>query len=395
MSFLVHWAHRLLLGAGILIVIGVAIYAGWQGWLDAIYPGTQDVLQKLAEPLWKLLPALERIERFVRILGAIVTACTAAAGVVTGIYFSKRNLPQRLRELMAAEDERLLGNRKALMAAISQSRPYVHETTVFHVRPLERALKEIGLSKINPAYELLSEAVTELEGKLRTSETEIKSIQEQKVAAHILRGSIASARAEANAEQRDEYRHLAEQEFSAAHAMRPEDLDALELRGLQRQLRGNEPGARADFEQLSIVARASAQATTDSTVATAKLIRAARGYRRQAGLFEQLNRQRNARRRLNDGLDAINAIGSLNDEANFEKGCLHCAYARVQINLNQLPVAKKHLTDAIKALAGIPTEEARKLKDEANGTLQGLQPPQSLAAPRGLWARIKGWFCSG
>ncbi len=36
MSFLVHWAHRLLLGAGILIVIGVAIYAGWQGWLDEI-----------------------------------------------------------------------------------------------------------------------------------------------------------------------------------------------------------------------------------------------------------------------------------------------------------------------------------------------------------------------
>jgi len=98
---------------------------------------------------------------------------------------------------------------------------------------------------------------------------------------------------------------------------------------------------------------------------------------------------------ISNAVDAINAIGSLNDEANFEKGCLHCAYARVQINLNQLPVAKKHLTDAIKALAGIPTEEARKLKDEANDTLQGLQPPQSLAAARGLWARIKGWFCSG
>src|SRR5262245_24987001 len=157
MSFLVHWAHRLLLAAGILIVIGVAIYAGWQGWLEEILPGTQHVLQRIADPLWRLLPALDRVERLVRIFGAIVTAATAAAGVVTGIYFSKRHLPQRLRELMTEEDDRLKTNREPLLAAISKRRPYGHEATVFHVRPLERALTEIGFSKIDPADASLQE----------------------------------------------------------------------------------------------------------------------------------------------------------------------------------------------------------------------------------------------
>ena len=391
MSFLVHWAHRLLLWVGILVVIGVFIYAGFQGWLEGIVPGTQERLAKIAEPLWRLLPALEGLERFSRIMGALATAFTAAAGVVTGIYYAKGSLPQRLRELMAAEDERLLRDRAPLLAAISQSRPYTHETTVFYVRPLERALKEIGFGNLEPANASLEDAVKELEEKIATSKAETVSMEKQKVAAHILRGSIASARAEANANLRDECRRLAEQEFSSALAIRPDDLDALELRGRQRQLRGNEPGAFADFQELSTVAAALAVAFP--TEATRMLVRAARACRWQAGLSEQLGNQREARTRLNRGLVTINAIGSLNQEAWFEKACLHAAYARVQINLNQLPVARKHLQQAINSFAQVPTEDAHKLGKDAQDALDELTPP-SASPPQGLWARLVAWIRS-
>jgi hypothetical protein len=78
-------------------------------------------------------------------------------------------------------------------------------------------------------------------------------MEEQKVAAHILRGSIASARAEAGGRAdcaSDEDRARAEDEFTQALELRPDDLDALELRGRQRELRGNLAGALMDFEQL-------------------------------------------------------------------------------------------------------------------------------------------------
>ena len=369
MSFLVHWAHRLLLWVGILVVIGVVIYAGFEGWLEGIVPGTQAWLAKVAEPLWGLLPALEGLERFSRIIGALATAFTAAAGVVTGIYFAKGSLPQRLRELMAAEDDRLLSDRAPLLAAISQSGSYTHETTVFHVRPLERALEEIGFGKLDPADVALKEAVKELEQKIATSKVELESMEKQKVAAHILSGSIASARAEADPDHRDQCRHQAEEQFSAALVIRPEDLDALELIGLQRRLRGNEGAARADFERLTEVA-----------MNAGEHVRAARGYRWQAALSEQLGRQREARARLNEGLETISAIGSLNQDAWFEKGCLHTAYARVQIDLNQLPVARKHLQQAIRAFAQVPTEDAHKLGKDAQDALDELAPPSASPA---------------
>jgi hypothetical protein len=287
---------------------------------------------------------------------------------------------------MGAEDERLLKDRAPLLAAISRSRPYTHEPTVFHVQPLVRALKQIGFGTLDPADASLKEAVKELVEKIATSKTETESLENQKVAAHILRGSIAAARAEVNSNLRDECRHLAEQEFSSALELRPKDLDALELRGLQRQLRGNEIEAQADFEWLSSLAKASAEAS-NSTTATKMLIRAARGYRWQAGLFEQratTSGRRLARRRLNTGLETLNAIGSLSPEAWFEKGCLHTAYARLQIDLN-LSVAKTHLNDAIAAFAQVQTDDARKLKCDAEDVLREHAPPR-VSPPR-WWSR--------
>ena len=53
----------------------------------------------------------------------------------------------------------------------------------------------------------------------------------------------------------DAGREQAEKEFTLALELRPRDIDALELRGRQRELRGNYQGALTDYEMLAEVAK--------------------------------------------------------------------------------------------------------------------------------------------
>src|SRR5262245_53115866 len=92
------WAQWLAVAAAVVTVAG-----GIKEFVEVIRGPKQPSSAELPLPrapspppkLDKPSSALERVERLIRILGAIATASTAAAGVVTGIYFSKRNLPQR------------------------------------------------------------------------------------------------------------------------------------------------------------------------------------------------------------------------------------------------------------------------------------------------------------
>jgi len=384
-----QWAHRLLLWIGLSAIVCVALYAGIEGWLDWVLPGTQNALVSLVKPLADRLPSFETVDRFARVLGATGTAITAAFGVYTGLYYARRNLPQRLREYLARTDERLLRDRAPLLAAIFESRPGVNvEKSVFYVRPLNRALRELGFSRLPSADEALQEALRELDEQIATSNAQTRSMEEQKVAAHILRGSIASARAEGNAKlgkSPDADRDTAEQEFAWALEVRPNDLDALELRGRQRDLRGNESGALADFEGLANAADKAGMP-----------IRAAGGYRYQAKIFEQRGTPtalRDSRRRLSVGLETINSIGSLTQEALFEKGCLHEAYAQVQIKQNHLPSARQHLNDAIRSFGSIAMQAARDHERDAKDALRSITPLEAddRAAKAGWLRRFLMW----
>jgi tetratricopeptide (TPR) repeat protein len=163
-----------------------------------------------------------------------------------------------------------------------------------------------------------------------------------------------------------ENREVAEQAFTAALEIAPRDLDALELRGRQR-IRGNDQGALADFEDLERAAQGTA-------------VRAARACRCQAMVLEQRGTKAaltEARRRLERGLNTINAQGSLNEEAWFERGLLHRAYGNVQIKRRGLPSARQHLADAISCFKKVGREDARIHETGAKSELAGITPHAS------------------
>jgi hypothetical protein len=195
------------------------------------------------------------------------TAATAAFGVWTGLYYARRNLPHRLRELLAAADAKLLRDRGPLLKAIADARLGARvDRSAFYVEPLNRALGELGFAQFAKADKSLEKALVEINEQIATSKTQLSSMEEQKIAAHILRGSIASARAKTSSSSDEDY-EAAEQELTSALEIRAGDLDALELRGRVRFLRNNEKGAFADFDKLIGVANE-----------TGNPVRVARGY---------------------------------------------------------------------------------------------------------------------
>lgn len=114
--FTARWAHRTLVGFCILVVLGVSIYAGWEGWLG---PAIQTRVKGALDPLISLFPDPALLDRIARVLGAIGTALTAAFGVYKGIYYADHNLPERFKQFLQRADEKLRGDRKPLLLSPS------------------------------------------------------------------------------------------------------------------------------------------------------------------------------------------------------------------------------------------------------------------------------------
>ena len=302
---------------------------------------------------------------------------TAAFGVYKGIYYADRNLPERLMQLLERTDQRLLGDRQRLLAAVAENRPGSRaRASVFYVAPLNRALDAMRFGNYRAAEVSLNQALREIKEQMDVAGRQQRSFEEQTVAAHILRGSIASARAEYNTydgKSPDADRALAEHEFTRALDLRSKDLDALELRGRQRVLRGNLDGALGDFEALAAAAKTASNP-----------LRRARAYRLQGELLEGQAAPKplaEARRRLHSGLITLDAMGSLRDAEVIEKGRLHLAYGRVQRARQMLPSARRHFTDAIGCFARLRDADAQTLLSEAraikaeSSPLAAAQPP--------------------
>ncbi len=363
-----RWAHRSLVGICILLAFGVLAYAGWEGWLG---PQTQARLRAFLDPLLQRLPNGDLMDRWARVLGATGTALTAAFGIYKGIYYADRNLPERLKQLLGRTDSRLRQDRAPLLAATNYSGPGARShKSVFYVGPLNVALAELRFPRLDSADRQLKEALQLLQEQLAVSEGHKNNIIEQKVAAHVLRGSIASARAEYKLGEGispDEDHDAAEAELTLAIELRPGDLDALELRGRQREICRHYDGAREDFEAL-----------TDAAQKAGAHLRAARGFRLQGELKEKRATARKAlteaRGRFGLGIAAINAKGSLSEADRLEKGRLHLAYGRIQKRL-AMRTARVHLENARDCFKDVRTSEARDLLIEVENLLKELELP--------------------
>ena len=380
-----RWAHRALVGVCVLVAIAVGIYAGWEGWLG---PEAHKRIRGIIDPLFAQIPHSEFLERLARVLGAVGTLMTAAFGVYKGIYYADRNLPERLMQLLERTDQRLLGDRQPLLSAVADNRPGSRaRASLFYVAPLNRALDAMRFGNYRAAEVSLNEALRELKEQMEVSGRQQRSFEEQKVAAHILRGSIASARAEYDAQDGkspDHGRKLAEREFSEALQLRPEDLDALELRGRQRQILGNHPGAIADYNAL-----------VEAAIRAKAALRAARGYRLAGELKESEGNKAalvQARQCLVDGLSTIAAAGTPDSEVWLEKARILLATARVQQRQGRQFGAKRHLREAIDCCkrAGPP---AISVLADAECSLALLPPDKPKSKPTGTpaqpwWKRL-------
>lgn len=388
--FSARWAHRFLVGTCILLAFCVGLYGVWVGWLGS---GAQAWLQEQLAPLVGRLPSTELTDRIVRVLGATGTALTAAFGVYKGIYYADRNLPERLKQLLARADQRLQHDRQPLLAAIAERRHGVHaRESVFYVEPLNRALCHLGFPDLQRADRSLVEALGQLQRQIEVSDCHRRNIDEQKAAAHILRGSIASTRAEQDArlgKSPDADRDLAEKEFTLALAIRDKDLDALELRGRQRELRGNDKDAFEDYVELFEAAKSAGD-----------LLRAVRASKLEGQLLRGRGTRRDldqAGRCLDAGLTLVNAGGSLTQAELFEKGLLLEAYGGVQEARKRMPSARKHLENAANCFGRVDTPLARNHADQAQLALARLAPPPSHHAPpqhndEGVLKRLRKWL---
>ena len=381
-----RWAHRTLVGVCIFVALAVGLYAGWEGWLGE---PIQAWIQGWLNPLLARIPRPELLEQLARVLGAIATLMTAAFGVYKGIYYADRNLPERLTQLLSRTDQRLVGDRQPLLAAVTENRPASRvRESVFYVGPLNRALRAMQFGDHPAADMSLREALRDIEGQMEVSAKQRCNFEEQKVAAHILRGSIASARAEYNAQDGkspDADRALAEQEFTLALDLRPKDLDALELRGRQRQALGNFAGALSDYSSL---AEAALSANT--------ILRAARAHRLSGELKEALGTARDltqARVYLADALASISVAGTLDRAGWLEKGKILYAVGSVQAKQGRTVGPKKHLRQAIDSCkrAGLLGAQVQADAERLLLTLPPDKPnpkPPTDKAPQPWWKRL-------
>ncbi len=382
--FSARWAHRALVGFCIFLAVVAATALAWEGWFGN---AAQTQLRLFMEPVAQLVRHGEWVERMARLLGALGTALTAAFGVYKGIYYADRNLPERLKVALQKTDERLRRDRVPLLNALTEvgGRERVRPS-VFYVFPLTRALRDFGFQRPDSADASLKAALQEIDQNLQVSAAHQRTMEEQKVLAHILRGSILSARADYKAAagaSPDNDRHAAEKEFDLALDLRSADLDALELRGRQRELRGNFDGALSDYERFA----AEAEQVGDA-------FRTARAYRLQGELMERHATTQQALqaagRRLDAALKTMNTIGSLKHSEIFEKGLLLKAYGRVQASKKRVPSARTHFGNAAKCFNQLKTPEAKSHAREIAVLLRELEPP-SDGEPVGE-KKSESWF---
>jgi hypothetical protein len=367
--FSARWAHRALVGFCVLLVLGVLIFSAHAGWLG---PELQAICVRLFEPLTSKLQHAESMERVARVLGAVGTLLTAAVGVYKGIYYADRNLPERLMNLFRQTDERLSRDRAPLLQATTGSRMSASvQSALFYEAPLNAALHQLSFPKVDAADKDLKRALAQIEKKIEVALDHHRVLVSQKVTAHILRGSIASNRAEEKARQgklADDDRQLAESEFSAALALHPDDLDGLELRGRQRELRGNFAGAHDDFEALIAAA-----------LASNKALRAARGQRYLGELKERRATAKahwdQSRASFVGGIAILDRQSILLEADSLEKALLHLGCGRVQIKLGRIRAARTNLQTAINELGKVKQLSIQAPLNEAKALLKSLEPP--------------------
>lgn len=381
-----RYIHHFIIGISILVLLGsllaLVTYLAYYGY---IWDSWQRYAVEAVAKTKQSLPSLEFMRTFGAVIGGLATVASAVWGIVRGLRYAETSLPTRLMETLAGFQHSLMESREPLMASIGNRRLPEIDQAQYFVQPLRDGLDHYAGSKVAASANSLATAAEVLSEKIDIANKQLEGLKQQKALAHLMKGLSLMRLADqsSNASEAHDLRDQAEQEFSIIlNDIDPNDLDALEQRGRVRQMVQSIDLAQEDFEKLEQAAKNSRRA-----------LYVGRALRLQGELILQRDTQlarKEAQRKFDSGVAAIQGLGALNAEQIFEAGLLHKLLGQVRIRQNVTGKAEHHLDQAITWLKDSRHPNAPTHRQEAEAALTALKSDGSEEAPQAQTRRF--WF---
>jgi hypothetical protein len=248
-GYTILWTLTSMLGVGLTywLLVVLATHDGvLPSWIETFVLRTHGIVVGL------IVDLIAYIEKRIQWFGAVATLATFAFGLVTGVRQAKRQLPRRLMQFMTEQLSPVYDNSEAIVAAVAYRNASVaHRTQLFRRDPPNQALNTLGNAFRPRRRRSLDEAIKEADTYIDLTEKRLKSLQDVRAHAHILRGAVRSAEGlPTNAQDAVASDQKIEADFASAISNESARAAALELRGLFRGRLGNLAGASQDFSAL-------------------------------------------------------------------------------------------------------------------------------------------------
>lgn len=362
--FLERHAQLVLWTITIGLLLALLVVAARQGLLGE---AVKDRILLIENALGTFVSVNERFFDYSsRVLGAIATLATAIIGIVKGIHYSEKKLPDRLADFVTRSIDKVDNHAEYLIAHIANPTAAVHAgTPLFHVGPLNRALDAIGSPRATSARGTFDQAHDEIERNIKLAETHLTELKRLQGCSHVIRGAAATARSSYEAHDGKDPNtghEAAEADFTGAIAIPSTKLHGLELRGLLRTRRNNLLGALADFEVMEGAAKTPIDIARAQRLQSEVLIRLANGT--------NAAKHRAARRKLNAAANSLKTEQTPPRAERMEFARNRLAYGRLQRAMGNDSVATQSLQQALSAIANEQGHDAVPLRAEIDNNLQ-------------------------
>lgn len=290
----------------------------------------------------------ELLHKIAKFLAPLATLAAGVFAIRQKILYAERNMHLRLSEYLRREDARLAESRKYLDDSLVRPGPgkgldepiFVKQT----LHPNLRAMRwgRIRFRRLNWSLEARTvDEVDDLIGELRSQldlwEKQKGDFQGRKLRAHLIKGAIEASRAgkkrARGGDDREENLRALE-EFQAAYAMDPDDLQALEYVGHQRTRLSDIEGALEEFKKLCEIAEKQGDDLARS-----------RGLKFTAQIKETIGTPTALKEAKAHLMQALLVLPE-SERGGLEEAELHEVLGYVRIKHSTLPSALSALTDA-------------------------------------------------
>lgn len=279
-------------------------------------------------------------------------------------HYRNSRLPTRLNELLDREETRLKSVRKDLVKLVTKPSPEVAKVRppLFVVEPLADLIRRLNWSRwwkpapLKTAEAEIEIALVAVERQLHFSLRSQALCREQEATAYLLKGAIASARADASAAdlaERDRQNRMALNHFSRALEIEPRNAEILEYVAHQHRVLNQLDLAKEAFRELAELTKGS------------HAFRAMH-YRSYLSLGSVLERQHDADKQRSGILAAAResfegALNSLPADArgHLDHAEIHEGLGRVLEKLNRAMLPAKHYGSALSIYGEILLREPK------------------------------------